>query len=445
MGASDIQLVQFGDQDIFLTGQPQITFFKLMYKRHTNFSMEQIPISFDIGFGEKQSVIIPPNGDLLSKCYLEVTFEEKLSSFYNTYPGYDPATYTGFNEKRDYRKFNFVEEIGHALIKSVEIEINGQIIDKHYSTWLSIWNNLTLPEEKKNGYNILIGNNSDLIKSWSEEISYKNINPYPETKICIPLQFWFCRHIGLALPLIALIYSEVKINFEFQDIEFLLSEFRNFQFRAGSSNNYQLPDFSSPFREWTGEFPENVYMFHTILQFQPTLKNANLNINYIYLDTTEKKKLINQKQEYLIEQVQYMTEQVNRNVYDNNIYYDKKKLVFNHCVKSIYWFFTYYKPWAHFQFTETGNITGKSPLLKAKIKINGHTIIDREKYYYEHVQPYKYHTSSMNRNGLYMYSFCLDPENLHPTGCINFSKCDDVYLEYSTILHSYFTNNEWYM
>ena len=166
-----MQLVAYGAQDIYLSGNPQITFFKVVYRRHTNFSMESIAQTFNgsTSFGKKVTCTISRNGDLINRMYVQATIGG----------GGTLATC-----------------VGHKLIKSVEIEIGGQRIDKHYGEWLHIWNELSQTAGHYDGYKKMVEGE----------------------KVYVPLQFWFCRNPGLALPLIALQYHEVKINIEFGSV-----------------------------------------------------------------------------------------------------------------------------------------------------------------------------------------------------------------------------------
>ena len=192
MGGGLMQLVAYGAQDIYLTGYPQITFFKVVYRRHTNFSMESIEQTFNGtgDFGRKVSSTISRNGDLIHRIYLQVEIESITSTS------------------------SWVNWLGHAMIKSVELEIGGQRIDKHYSEWFHIWNELSQPAGKQVGYANMVGNVPALTMKTSAT---------PEVTLFIPLQFWFCKNPGLALPLIALQYHEVKINIEFNDAIHCLS------------------------------------------------------------------------------------------------------------------------------------------------------------------------------------------------------------------------------
>ena len=138
-----LQLAAYGTQNIYLTGNPQITFFVSVYKRHTNFAIESIREYFIGGadFGKKVSCVVDRYGDLMSEVFLEVDL---------------PRLSFEDNEKNNIYN-SWTNSIGHALIKYVEIEIGGIVIDKHYGQWLEIWNELTIPEEKRNAYNQMIG------------------------------------------------------------------------------------------------------------------------------------------------------------------------------------------------------------------------------------------------------------------------------------------------
>ena len=220
MGGGLLQLVAYGAQDVYLTGNPQITFFKVVYKRHTNFAMEAIQQTFTgaVGFGNTIYCQISRNGDLIHRAYLQVQL---------------PATDT--TDK-------YVNYVGLRLLKSVSIEIGGQQIDKHYADWLYIWNELSLPVGKRSAWEFMVGADSDVTKGGAT--------------LYIPLEFWFCRNIGLALPLIALQYHEVKIKIEFENMNNCL---------------YTL-DTSNPKKTITPTSAK-------------TLSNVNLWVDYIFLDT----------------------------------------------------------------------------------------------------------------------------------------------------------------
>jgi hypothetical protein len=170
MGGGLMQLVAYGAQDIYLTGNPQITFFKVVYRRHTNFSMETIQqtISGTPSDGGSSTVTISRNGDLVSKVYVT-------------------------NDSVNINN-------GSALLEEVELEIGGQRIDRQYREWMNIWTELSTPASKASGFKTMVGDHG----STGGNHSVNNI--------FLPLHFWFCHNPGLALPLIALQYHEVKLK-----------------------------------------------------------------------------------------------------------------------------------------------------------------------------------------------------------------------------------------
>ena len=193
-----IQLVATGKQDLYLTDQPEITFFKMVYRRHTNFTKETLIQKFGqtIDFGNKASCILTKVGDLVNDITLVATLP-KIPS------------YTENNEGvNKFKKFAWVRKIGFALIKSVYIDIGGQKIDEQYGDWMNIWNELV--GTNNSGFDKMIGN----IKELTDFTDGKE-----EYTLYIPLKFWFCGKSGLALPLINLYYHEVKITLELNDIE----------------------------------------------------------------------------------------------------------------------------------------------------------------------------------------------------------------------------------
>lgn len=196
MSGGLIQLVAVGIQDIFLTGDPQITYFKTVYRRYTNFSIEAIPQFFDQSpdFGKKVTATLTRSGDLLGQTFIVLDLPAI------------PEFITEDALPDTLRKFAWVKKVGYALIKYVEVEIGGQRIDKHWGEWLNIWSELT--ETKNEALDNMIGNVTDNVSYTSSKTGYR---------LFIPLFFWFCRHRGLALPLVCLQYNDVKITIELND------------------------------------------------------------------------------------------------------------------------------------------------------------------------------------------------------------------------------------
>lgn len=253
MGGGLMQLVAYGAQDVYLTGNPQITLFKVVYRRHTNFSMECIELPIDtLKPSGRTQVPILRNGDLATKTYLRVTVPDLIPS---------NSSYNG--------KFAWVRRLGHAMIKTVEILIGGSPIDKHYGTWLDLWYELTHTDEQDAGYRAMIGDVDELTTMSSSPLYSNNY------VLHVPLQFWFCRNYGLALPLIALQYHEVRINLEMQDINNLIC------FTEGTNSQVRAPAWSAL-----------------------SYGSSGLLIDYIYLDSEERRRFAQVGHEYLIEQVQ---------------------------------------------------------------------------------------------------------------------------------------------
>ena len=271
MGGGLMQLVAYGAQDVYLTGNPQITFFKVVYRRHTNFAIENIEQVFNgtSDFGRKVTCQISRNGDLITKMYLRVVL-----------PKWTLADST--------KKWAWVSRIGHTLIDNVELEIGGTRIDKQYGNWLNIWYELARNWAHDRGYDIMIGNTADLTTLSSNHDS---------AILYIPLKFFNNRNDGLAIPLIALQYHEVKINFEFTQLMSCLNV----------NGNVAQQDFSG------------------------LSMSASLFVDYVYLDTEERKRFAQAQHEYLIEQVQFTGSE---SVSSQN---PKFRLNFNHPCKALYW------------------------------------------------------------------------------------------------------------
>ena len=268
-----MQLVAYGAQDVYLTANPQITFFKIVYKRHTNFASEAIEQTFNgnTGFGIKMSCQLTKNGDLVTKLYLKL----ELSG-------------SSVTEG----KWAWVNKLGYSIIDFIELQIGGTLIDRQYGEWLSIWSQLTNNISHGRGLNKMIGNIEESTTLSSEE---KNITIY------VPLQFFCCRYNGLAIPLIALQYHNIRFDIQLKKVDKLIVKQGNSNISAEAvSPNISLLDIS-------------------------------LLTNYIYLDTDERRRFSEASHEYLIEQVQSSGDEI------IDISNKKIKLNFNHPCKCLYW------------------------------------------------------------------------------------------------------------
>jgi len=304
-----MQLVAYGAQDVFLTGTPEITFWKVSYRRHTNFAMESIEQTFSgqADFGRRVTCTISRNGDLCYRTYLQVTLPEINQSMKGT---------TGDVYAR------WLDFPGEQLIAQVEVEIGGQRIDRQYGDWMHIWNQLTMPADQIRGYFQMVGNTTQL--TYITDPTFADISgpcaaaggptqvcaprkALPETTLYVPLLFWFCRNPGLALPLIALQYHEVKINIDFRPIGECLWAVKTLECAPGSG-------------------PQSVSA-----AYQQSLVAASLYIDYVFLDTDERRKMAQNPHEYLIEQLQFTGDE---SVGSSS---NKIKLNFNHPCKELIW------------------------------------------------------------------------------------------------------------
>ena len=285
MSGGFLQLAAKGEEDIYLTGNPQITFFVSVYKRYTNFSIENIRQYFEgeADFGKKVYCKLESIGDLISDIYLHV----KLPSLIN-FNSKIKESNIGLNEddSRHDLTYHWINYVGHALINYVEIEIGGVVIDKHYGIWLQIWSELTMPDEKKQGYYDMIGYSSYN----TSDFYFKNQTEYD---IYVPLNFWFCRDRGLALPIIAIQHQEVRINMVFRKAEDLIIR------KNCSINNIGL---CNDFTNLNNNNNNNNVNFDML-----KIRFAELYVDYIFLEDHERRYFINSEHEYLIEQVQMNT------------------------------------------------------------------------------------------------------------------------------------------
>jgi hypothetical protein len=385
-----IQLAAKGVQDIYITGNPQITFFTAIYKRHTNFSMEQIPQYFegDIAFGRKIWCTLDRVGDLIHQMYLEI----KLPSL-NVTP----------NDNPDYH-VSWTNSIGHSMIKSVEFEIGGQIIDRHYGQWLEIWSELTLPNSKKDGYHHMVGKHQAFEPDTQENALI----------LYVPMQFWFCKNIGLALPLIALQHHEVRLSVTFRDFN-----------ECWVSSNFKPPG--------KGGLSSSA-ICNPCKNFN--IDNITLYVDYIYLDVEERKMFAQNSHEYLIEQLQLNSLSITDKT-DIDI-----NLEFNHPVKELIWVFqsknvaTANNPVINqwFNFSDANDIDRPiDPLDCATFYIEGNERFKcRDAQYFRLLEPYYKHTAIPD-NFIYTYSFAYKPEDYQPSGTLNFSRIDNPVLHIKLI------------
>jgi len=376
-----MQLVAYGAQDVYLTGNPKVTFFQAVYKRHTNFAMETIEQTMNgtAGSSGRVSITVARNGDLIGDMFLEATTLNSLNNF----SGADVDS-------------NFVAE---RIVSTAELSIGGQRIDKHYQRWWRLYSELYLNEGSKLNY------------------AKMTTNPVTDTasKVYLPLIFFFNRNPGLALPLIALQYHEVRIDI----------------------------DLSS--------------------EFDTHVTGLKVWGNYMYLDTEERRRFAQKGHEYLIEQVQHTGTDALEASGTKQV-----RLSYNHPVKELVWCVTdgvstQSNLWnlgtstdaakikiASGQLADsncatvttsssgapqfiTGDLGGSEDYVEekvgalkdAKLVLNGQDRFkEQSAKYFNQVQPFAHHTGSPCA-GVYSYSFALKPEEHQPTGTCNFSRIDN--------------------
>jgi len=314
MGGGLMQLVAYGAQDVYLTGNPQITFWKVSYRRYTNFAIESIEQTFNgqADFGRRVTCTISRNGDLAYRTYLQVTLPEINQQMANVGTGSD-GVYA-----------RWLDYPGEQLIAQVEVEIGGQRIDRQYGDWMHIWNQLTMTSEQERGYLQMVGMTTQLtyitdpsfndVDGPCESLAPRQVcaprNALPETTLYIPFQFWYCTNPGLALPLIALQYHEVKINLDIRPIDECL--WASYSLNAVNC----APGTGSS---------------KVVTAYNQSLVAASLYVDYVFLDTDERRRMAQNPHEYLIEQIQFTGDE---SVGSSS---NKIKLNFNHPVKELIW------------------------------------------------------------------------------------------------------------
>ena len=382
-----MQLVAYGAQDVYLTGNPKVTFFQAVYRRHTNFAMENIEqtVNGTAANSGRVSVTVARNGDLVADMYVEM--ESKLSTSLSD----DSAASN--------------EWLAERAIKDVELSIGGQRIDKHYQTWWRLYSELYLDASKKINYGKMTTGTSG-------------------KKVYLPLIFFFNRNPGLALPLIALQYHEVRLDFDL-----------------------------------TQELDTYV-----------TASSFKVYANYIYLDTEERRRFAQKGHEYLIEQVQHTgTDTLSGGS-------NQKRLSFNHPVKELVWCISAANKTDNnmWNFTTKSGTAANDPQLGSslvdaaagaqvahdlgncprivaaatslawdddacsnmtdmKLVLNGQDRFKEQgSKYFNSVQPFNHH-SGTPMPGVYSYSFALKPEEHQPTGTCNFSRIDNAQVAINTV------------
>ena len=366
MGGALLELVALGEQDKHLVGNPQISFFKNVYKRHTNFSIETIKNEFsgNVNFGSKHSCIIERKGDLLKGIYLEIEL---------------PVLSTGSN-------ISWINGIGNHILDKIDFLMGGEIIVSLTGKYLDIYSNLTVPQSKQDGYYKMVGKNT----------SYTNQTQKGSLSLIVPIPLWFTKNIGNALPLVSLQYTEVRLDVHIKPF---------------SKSWYSNADVSGDPKPTTVSITE-----------------MNIFCDYIYLDAFERINFAKKDSfEYLIEQLQIDATNPVSSTYtkcDLSFNHPIKELIWVYESSDV----EKYNAWGNYaQNPNGGNNT--SPISHVELKLNGNDRFKKKKSnYFRLLQPYENHTSVPSTNYIYVFSFALKPEKHQPTGTCNFSKIDNTEL-----------------
>lgn len=334
MGGGLLQLVAQGAQDAYLTAGPKITYWKIGFMKYTNFAIESIEQTFNgqADFGRRVVCTIARSGDLAYRTYLQVTLPEinQLMGVASFVTGMGSGVYA-----------RWLDYPGEQLIAQIEVEVGGQRIDRQYGDSMHIWNQLTMTAEQQRGYFKMIGNTTQLTfitdPSFSEvdgpcdSIAPRQVcaprNALPETTLYIPLQFWFCQNPGLALPLIALQYHEVKINLDLRPLDQCL-----WAVTTLSCNTNTVPTQASNGRGSAAYAAQQYTPGRPVpaaIAYNQSLVAASIYVDYVFLDRDERRRFAQNPHEYLICQLQYTgDESVGSSA-------NKIKLNLNHPVKEI--------------------------------------------------------------------------------------------------------------
>jgi hypothetical protein len=399
------QLAAKGPQDLFLTCDAVITFWKGGYRRYTNFAMAEIEQTFNgqTGLGRKMTATIDRSGDLIAHMYLN---GELGKVTYETVEGG-----TNFNPPTDVAYWT--NSVGNAMIQEAEIQIGGHEFDTHSGEYLEIWETLSAPPEKRmtemTGYSETVAGLVDYARR--AQILY------------VPLKFWFNRFYEQALPLIALQYHEVKVIITLRALGDLFIE------TGACVGNTSFSD-------------------SAIGTGNPTFDDVVLLVSYVYLDTMERRMFAQQAHEYLIDQVQFTGAESHASATSTL----QAKLSFNHPTKELIWvmqkdsvgpksevgssgtndiFNWSGTPEAASPLAFAGETFQTDPFTFAQIQLNGHDrTLNHPAQYYRLVQPFQHHTRIPNKH-IYCYSFALYPEDVKPSGSCNLSRIDNTVIRFT--------------
>lgn len=363
-----LQLSAIGKQDDVFIKNPQVNIYKTVFRRYHNFSIQEINQSI-VGvanFNETIRIPISRAGDLVTAMSLNFSLPALSIPSGSTYVGW-------------------TNNLASVLVEEASLEIGGQQIDKLYSIWLEIWDELTTTEDQINSVYEMLGK--------FETATEVQTNATAETDYTLFLPFWFHKKPSLALPILALQSHRIEVILK-------------------------LRPFSQCVVYDGATAPDSVDM-----------DNVKFYVEYAFLEDNLRTNFAQSVHVYLISQIQFTGKDTLTSVGSQNLNY-KTRLEFNNRVKSLYWVLVEStsennNDW--FNFSRRSDTT--QLFEKSRILIDG---IEREELrdekYFRIIQPFKFHTHSTNKH-IYMYSFCKYPEGIQGSGALNFSRLDHAYLE----------------
>lgn len=427
-----MQLQFIGAQDVYLKSNPQITFFKRAFKSHSNFSMDHLSVEFNRGdaFVYQPTTLrakIPRHADLIGQIYLVFELPEIMSD--------------------NVSSFRWVTDIGTKIINNYSISVGGSLVDTRYGEYLHIMSQLSMDQAKREAFSRMSGNvpqlfAPDQIALLQNNLSippirYRIANAYPVAipydplnpstyrpsiearTIYVPLDFWFTQDPGSALPLVSLQYSEVELQVELRPWIELYKIFYN---KAGKVDHY-APDLSIG-QHHLVNFVSNVRKNY---MSSPTVIDcrARLEVTYISLDDMERSFFANKNHDYLIDQVTRIERpfvQTPNSVIDIVLQNPIKELIFVLKRNDL----NIKNDWYEFQ-DRIGDL--QVPILKtARLLFNGvDRTTDKPEEFFASLQPFKHH-SGTGKDGVYVYSFALKPEDFQPSGSVNASRINSMQL-----------------
>lgn len=334
------------------------------------------------------------------------------------------------NDKSQNIKCAWVKNLGHSMIEYIDVFIGGKRIDRHWGIWINIWYQLTYKEAQIQIYNEMIGNVAELTNFDNQE--------KPNYDMYIPLSFWFNKFNGLAFPLIAMQYNDIRFTLKLRKLEEVFFIERIYKGLLNGSDITLTADMIDFIQNRSANKASlsltNIEMVNDIVlsdiwDNKGKSLGGHIMMDYVYLESPERKRFAQSGHEYLIERIQYDTfDNVDQTEFD-------VRLDFTNPSKELIWVFLKdvytqnSQTWNECRWSDYAVTNGKgNPVVSASLNFNNYVRIQKQVgLYFNKFQPYTFHKVSPI-DGINMYSFCLDPLQHQPTGSCNFSRLTNVRL-----------------